>query len=128
MSEKKQKREELWNRLRDLLNEMDEAGCSVHVGTERDASTNWMSIPYLVSQGTCTVEVMWNWHEKQWQRGRVRAKFKRGDRIYDKSALGRDVVTVMRYTAHGLIEIKNDAGQKGWINADDAQRANEGGR
>ncbi|MFF9649713.1 hypothetical protein [Streptomyces sp. NPDC014622] len=51
-------------------------------------------------------------------------KSKRGERIYDKSALGREVVTVSRYTAHGLIEIKDSSGLKGWINPDDARKAN----
>ncbi|MGV9693409.1 hypothetical protein ACWDUX_30375 [Streptomyces sp. NPDC003444] len=58
----------------------------------------------------------------------MRTKFKRGEQIYDKSALGRDVVTFVRYTAHGLVEVKDDAGLKGWINPDDARRASEGGR
>jgi len=54
-------------------------------------------------------------------------KFKRGERIYEKGALGGETVTVVRYTAHGLIEIKDHAGRKGWVNPDDARPASERG-
>ncbi|MFG3176559.1 hypothetical protein ACGFZC_16045 [[Kitasatospora] papulosa] len=48
-------------------------------------------------------------------------KFKRGQAIYDKGDLTRSKVLVSRYTAHGLIEIKDEAGRKGWVNPDDAR-------
>ncbi|WP_157876544.1 hypothetical protein [Streptomyces graminilatus] len=51
----------------------------------------------------------------------IEKKFKRGQAVYDSSALGRERVTVVRYTAHDLIEIKDQAGRKGWINSDDAK-------
>ncbi|MGV9693408.1 hypothetical protein ACWDUX_30370 [Streptomyces sp. NPDC003444] len=72
MREEKKRQEELWDRLRDLLNEMDEADCSVHFGSQQDASTEWWNIPYASSGRTCTIEVMWNRHKKCWERGAVR--------------------------------------------------------
>jgi hypothetical protein len=47
-------------------------------------------------------------------------KFKRGQSIYDGSASGRERVTVKRYTAHGLIEVKDADGRIGWIHPDKA--------
>ncbi|MFC4498769.1 MULTISPECIES: hypothetical protein [Streptomyces] len=48
-------------------------------------------------------------------------RFKARQIIYDGSALGRERLRVVRYTAHGLIEVKDSAGRKGWINPDDAR-------
>lgn len=61
--------DELWNKLTDLLNEMEAAGLAVNFGSDQDASTDWMSVPYVVSQRTFTVEVTWDRHEKRWKRG-----------------------------------------------------------
>ncbi|MFF3416793.1 hypothetical protein ACFYW9_19150 [Streptomyces sp. NPDC002698] len=48
--------------------------------------------------------------------------FRRHQIIYDRSSLCREPVRVVRYTAHGLIEIKDVSGRKGWINPDDARK------
>ncbi len=51
-------------------------------------------------------------------------KFKRGDALYEKHNLSSRV-TVVRYTAHGLIEVKDAEGRKGFVNPDEALTAAE---
>jgi hypothetical protein len=48
-------------------------------------------------------------------------KFKRNQWIYERSSLCRERLRVVRYTAHGLIEVKDSMGRKGWVNPDDAR-------
>lgn len=49
-------------------------------------------------------------------------QFKRGQTIYDSGDLTQSKVFVVRYTAHGLIQVKDEAGRKGWVNPDDARK------
>jgi hypothetical protein len=62
--------DDLWNKLRDVLNEMEAAGIPVQFGSQQDSSTGWWSIPYVVSSRTCNIEIIWDSRKKQWKRGR----------------------------------------------------------
>ncbi|MEU6765928.1 hypothetical protein ABZ916_25860 [Streptomyces sp. NPDC046853] len=59
-----------------------------------------------------------------WQgsRGKEEMKLKRGQAVFDRSELGRTKVFFHRVTAHGLIEIKDFNGLKGFINPDDVRK------
>jgi hypothetical protein len=48
-------------------------------------------------------------------------KFKRGTCIYDGSSLVKERLWVKRYTAHGLIEVKDYLGFISWVNPEKAR-------
>ncbi|MFD4646350.1 hypothetical protein ACFRJ3_34995 [Streptomyces sp. NPDC056696] len=62
--------DELFDKLRDVLNELETAGRSMHVGTWQNASTDWYSVPYLVDRSRTNIEVWWSQRNKRWETGR----------------------------------------------------------
>lgn len=48
-------------------------------------------------------------------------KFKRGACIYDGSSLCKERLWVQRYTAHGLIQVKDSQGLIGFVNPEKAR-------
>ncbi|MCT6776081.1 hypothetical protein LXH09_05515 [Streptomyces sp. CS7] len=63
-------REALWDKLKDMLNEMEAAGISVGFGSFQGHETDWYSIPWVSSQRTQTIEITWSMTDNVWKRGR----------------------------------------------------------
>jgi hypothetical protein len=61
---------ELWDKLRDLLNEMDAAGLAVNFGSRSGSETNWYVIPYAINERTQRIEVIYDRKERTWKRYR----------------------------------------------------------
>ncbi|WP_326827452.1 hypothetical protein [Streptomyces sp. NBC_01751] len=57
---------ELWSRLTDLLNEMENEGISVGVGTEQGEQTGWWALPYLTSLRRGEICVQWSREQGRW--------------------------------------------------------------
>ncbi|MFF8629711.1 hypothetical protein [Streptomyces werraensis] len=66
MAKRVQAEADLWQRLTDLLNEMESAGISVGTGSEMGARTDWYSLPYLTSQRHGDICVQWSRTERRW--------------------------------------------------------------
>ncbi|MEU0214053.1 hypothetical protein ABZ281_02655 [Streptomyces sp. NPDC006265] len=68
MSDRTSTPDELWDKFRDLLNEMDAAGLAVNFGSQMGSETNWYSLPYASNDRTQRIEVIYDREKEAWKR------------------------------------------------------------